>query len=285
MRRLRSRALWALTGCAAVAFAASSAGAAPSGTDIALNIGADASNERPTLIPSGGTATVTSRKFYAFLDISLNSLTPGRAKARVELGGGLTWGADDPDPAEQCTSTPTTGECEVVDLQPIAGRSESGWFWDVVAPGNGTYTYKAEIIETGDADPDTSNNASQITIVVNEQTGGGSGGGSGGGGGGGSSAAATASAVKLSPTKPKAGSTVVASVRVTKGGSPVRPSGIACAASIGKAKVKGAPKSASGVASCLFKTPKSAKGRSLSGSVSFRAGGASFTKRFMARLG
>ena len=78
---------------------------------------------------------------------------------------------------------------------------------------------------------------------------------------------------------------MVASVRVTKGGSPVRPSGIACAASIGGSKVKGGAKAASGVASCLFKTPKSAKGKAMSGSISFRAGGRAFKKRFSARLG
>jgi hypothetical protein len=49
--------------------------------------------------------------------------------------------------------------------------------------------------------------------------------------------------------------------------------------------MKGASKTASGVASCLFKTPKSAKGKTLLGSVSFAAGGTSFTKRFSARLG
>src|SRR6185503_6594437 len=99
----------------------------------------------------------------------------------------------------------------------------------------------------------------QITIVVDETTGGGPGGG--GGGGGDTSAAAKASAVKLSPAKPRAGSSVVASVRVTKGGSPLRPTGIACAASIGKVKVKGASRSASGLALCLFKTPKSVSSR------------------------
>ena len=277
MRRL----IGAFVAALAIVCLTSSAGAAPAASDIALNVGADQNNTRPTLIPNGGTATITSRNFYVFLDISLISPVASSATARVELGGGLLWGADAPDPTEKCTSTPTTGECSAGDLQPIAGRNDFGWFWDVVAPGNGTYTFKGEITSTLDTDPDLSNNASQITIVVNESTGGG--GGSGGGGGG--SVAATASAVRLLPARPKAGSTVVASVRVTKGGSPVRPSGIACAASIGGSKVKGGAKAASGVASCLFKTPKSAKGKAMSGSLSFRAGGSAFKKRFSTRLG
>ena len=116
-----------------------------------------------------------------------------------------------------------------LDLQPFSGGNASGWFWDVVAPANGTYTFTGKIVQTADVDPDASNDTSQITIVVDETTGGGQGGGGGGsagaGGGGETSAAAKASAVKLSPAKPRAGSSVVASVRVTKGGSPLRPTG------------------------------------------------------------
>ena len=97
--------------------------------------------------------------------------------------------------------------------------------------------------------------------------------------------AVTAGAVKLSPAKAKAGSTLVASVRVTKGGSPVRPARIACSASVGGAKVRGGARSSSGLASCLFKTPKSGKGKTMVGSVSFTAGGQRFAKRFAARLG
>ena len=70
-----------------------------------------------------------------------------------------------------------------------------------------------------------------------------------------------------------------------QGGSPVRPTGIMCAGSIGKVKVKGGARAASGVASCLFRTPKAAKGKALTGSVSFRAGGSTFTKRFATMLG
>ena len=42
---------------------------------------------------------------------------------------------------------------------------------------------------------------------------------------------------------------------------------------------------ASGLASCLFKTPKSAKGKAMTGSIAFRAGGTAFTKRFATTLG
>ena len=262
----------------AVACLASTAGAAPSAVDVAVNIGAAVTNTRPVLAANGSSVTVTSRNFYVFVDVSLIAPVAAKGTIRSELGSGLSWGADSPDPTEHCTSTPTTGECQTGDLQPIVGQSDAGWFWNVVADQNGTYTFRAELTAISDTDGDASNNASSITIVVDETTGGVS-------GGGGGPAIAKASAVKLSPARPGAGSTVVASVRVTKGGSPIRPTGIACSASIGGVKVRGASKAASGVASCLFKTPKSARGKAMIGSISFRAGGAAFTKRFSTKLG
>jgi hypothetical protein len=256
--------------------AASTAGASPSAVDLAVNVGAAITNTRPSLAPNGSTVTVTRRGFYVFLDVSLITPAGARGSVRAELGSGLGWGSDAPDASEHCAVTPTTGTCELGDLQPIAGQTSEGWFWDVVAPQNGTYTLRAELTSLSDTDSDLSNNASAITIVVAEPS---------GGGGSGGPASAKASAVRLAPTRPRAGSTVVASVRVTRGGSPVRPTKVACAASLGRAKLKGASRSASGVASCLFKTPKSGKGKSLAGSVAFRAAGASFTKRFSVRLG
>ena len=234
-----------------------------------------------TLILNGGTATITSRNFYVFLDISLVSPVPssrdGSRRASVEGCAGAPTPRTRPRSA-RARRRPVSAAPAISSPSPV--ETQRRWFWDVVAPGNGTYTFKGEITTTLDTDPDLSNNASQITIVVNESTGGGGGsggGGSGGGSGGGGSVAATASAVRLLPARPKAGSTVVASVRVTKGGSPVRPSGIVCAASIGGVESEGQrDKAASGVASCLFKTPKSAKGKAMSGSISFRAGGRAF---------
>lgn len=277
MRRAAAHVLGGLCVGALIASTVSTAGATPSAIDMAVNIGAAATNSRPALMPSGSTVTVTKRNFYVFLDVSLIAPVAAKGTVRVELGTGLVWGADGPDPTEQCVATTTTAECQTGDLQPIAGRSSAGWFWDVTAAQNGSYSFRAAMISSSDTDSNQADDTSSITIVVDQAA--------EGGGGGGGSASASASAVKLSPSKPKAGSAVVASVRVAKGGTPVRPTGVACSASIGRTKVRGSSKARSGVASCLFKSPKSAKGRTLRGSVSFRAGGTAFTRRFSTRLG
>ena len=97
-------------------------------------------------------------------------------------------------------------------------------------------------------------------------------------------APAVAGAAKVTPAKPRAGAAVTVTVRVTAGGAPVRPAKVACAGSIGKAKVKGKPRAAAGSAKCVYKTPRAAKGNTLKGSVSFTARGKRFTKRFSIKL-
>jgi hypothetical protein len=204
---------------------------------------------------------------------------------RTTLGPGVRWGNDPPDPTEDCT-TANPAVCTTTMRANEVGTIERGWAWDVVVDGPGTYEITAAV-EPEQSDPDLSNNTATFRFLVVAPSGGGSGGGGtggGSGGGGGNAASVLASAVKLAPAKPKAGSTVVASVRVTRGGSSVRPTRVACSASIGGVKVKGGAKAKSGAASCLFKTPKSGKGKTMLGSVSFKAGGQSFTKRFSARL-
>ena len=192
---------------------------------------------------------------------------------RITLGPGIRWGNDPPDPSEDCT-TANPAVCTTTMRANEVGTVERGWAWDVVVPGPGGYEITATV-EPSVADPDLTNNTKTFRFEVVAPS----------GGGGGGAASVTAARVKLSPAKPRAGATVVASVRVTKGGSPLRPSRIACSAAIGKTKIKGGPKAASGVASCLFRTPKSATGRSLTGTISFSAGGESFERRFSAKLG
>ena len=289
LRRRSTTRTAALLGVMAAAVVVTAAGASPANVDVELNLGATSTGvgSAAALTPSGGTATVTRRDFAVHAEISLITASPGgRAKLRFELGGGLRWGADDPDPTEGCTSTATTADCQLPDeLQPLTGQSSGGWSWNAVAPQNGTYTFSGGIVELAQPDPVPANNSATITIVVNEETGGGTGPGGGGSGGGGGGGSVVSAAVKVTPSKPKAGATLVATSRVTRGGAPIRPSGVACSASVGGTKLRTAPKAASGIASCLVKTPKSARGKRLTGTISFRAGGRAFRKPFAARLG
>jgi hypothetical protein len=272
-RRSRTAATIAALG-AAVAVLATTAGAAPSAVDIQIDmiVGSSVRTGRP--VPNGGTVTVTSLNFSAGMDVNLITAQPGAAKARIVLPDGLTWGADAPDPTESCTSTASTGECTTPTLEPITGRSGVGWGWDVVAARTGSYVLRAEIVSASEPDPEPSNNTASVTVVVAEAappppTSGG----------------ARVGAAKLSPAKPKAGSTVVASVRMTAGGNPTRPSGVTCTGTAGAAKLRGVGRAGNGSATCTYRTPKSAKGKLLRGAVSFTADGARYTKRFSARLG
>lgn len=273
--RLNRAVLGLVAAAVALGTASASAGPTAASLQIEILVGLPPATTQPPSIPNGGSVTVGALNFVAGYLVRNRGPDPATVKVRIELPAGLHWGNDAPDPSEGCT----VGETSVcsVPLGTQGNFALSAWGWDVVADTTGSYTLNVQVIESSTSDPDTSDNASSVTVVVTQPAGG-SGGGSG-------SAAVAASAVKVSPTKPKAGSTVVASVRVTRGGSPVKPTRIACAATIGKTRIKGGAKSSSGIASCLFKTPKTGKGKRMVGSVSFRAGGQSFAKRFAARLG
>ena len=192
---------------------------------------------------------------------------------RFELSEGLRWGTDEPDPTEQCTSTPSTGVCQTLPLAPIGGQSGFGWSWQIVAERTGSYVLRAEIIEASDSDPVAANNTSVVTVVVSETT------------PPPTPGSVRAGAAKLTPAKPKAGSTVVASVRMTAGSSPVRPGAVRCTGTAGAAKLKGTGRAGNGSATCTYRTPRSAKGKMLRGAVSFTAVDARFTRRFSAKLG
>ncbi len=123
--------------CLLAVLQAGSAGGSPAAVSFGLELGASTSIEPLTggLTANGGTVTVPGLTFYAKIRVSFQTATqPAGAKLRVRLGDGLRWGTDDPDPAEGCTGTPTTGECP---LGPYAanaiGVGNDNFYWDVVA--------------------------------------------------------------------------------------------------------------------------------------------------------
>ena len=81
-----------------------------------------------------------------------------------------------------------------------------------------------------------------------------------------------------------AGSIVTASVRIVLGGRPVRPTRVTCAGRLGRATLRGVPKATRGKASCTYRTPIAAGGRTLRGAVAFTARGTRYVRRFAVRL-
>jgi len=260
---------------AAVCALASSAGAAPQAVDLQIDIVVGPSVRTARPVPNGGMATATGLNFAAGVDIGLITALPASAKVRLTLPAGLGWGSDLPDPAESCTSTPSTGECQTPVLEPISGRNSVGWGWDVVAERTGSYVLRAEIVSASDPDPEPSNDTASVTVVVTDAPSPPPPPSAGG---------ARVGAAKLSPARPRAGSAVVASVRMTAGGNPTRPFGVTCTGTVGATRVKGVGRAGNGSATCTYRTPRSAKGKLLRGAVSFTAVGAKFTKRFSVRL-
>jgi hypothetical protein len=183
-------------------------------------------------------------------------------KVRFALPPGLHWGADGPDPDEECTASEQT-TCETT---VSSDGVTTGWGWNVTAERPGMYTLSAQIIESSTTDPDASNNTTSITVNVTEAV------------------VVSASAVKLSPAKPKAGAAVTATVRVAAGGDPVRPTAVRCTGAAGAAKLRGTPRATVGTASCAYRPPKTARGKRLSGAIELIARGEPFTKRFSAKL-
>jgi hypothetical protein len=224
--------------------------------------------------PGGSTVRVSSRTFAAGVGIRNASPENTTVRFRLELGGGLRWGNDAPDPTEDCTSTETAGECapplafeQTPSLHPLS------FVWDVVAPQPGTYSLRAEIVPVSTSDSDQSNNVATLTIVVADAAR-----GSGGG------PAVTAGRAHIAPTKPRAGSVVTATVRVLADGAPVRPTRVRCAGTAGSARLRGVARASVGRATCVFRPGASAKRKTLRGSISFRAAGTGLTRRFSVRL-
>jgi hypothetical protein len=96
--------------------------------------------------------------------------------------------------------------------------------------------------------------------------------------------ALVANAAYAQPKPIHAGSIVTASVRIVLGGMPARPVRVACAGTIGGAKVRGVPKATRGRASCVYRTTTAAQGLTLRGAVSFTARGERYVRRFAVRL-
>lgn len=251
---------------AAALLVSSIAGAAPAGADLllVLRIGRSNSTEGER-VDNGGTARVSSLAFKVGFTVDNLGPDPTTVRVRFELPTGLRW---TPSPTfEGCTLTGSVADCR--SPRPLAPddatrRSIRG-VWNVEAERPGSYVLKGEIAESSASDPDPSNNRpSSVTAVV--------------------AAEVTASAAKLRPAAARAGAPVSATVRVSAGGVPVRPTGLTCAGSVGRAKLAGVPRVATGSATCVYRPPRSARGKLFRATIAFTAAGAKIIRRVEARL-
>jgi hypothetical protein len=253
--------------CACTAVVAAASTGRSTADDLEIAVGLE-------FVDSASPGVTKGLDFRIFVLVSSASGIEQDITVRIELPSGLRWGTDGPDPTEGCSGTaPATCTGHIV-RNPV-GTVEGGWVWDVVAERAGTYAITASV-DANEPDPDPSNNRFAYRVEVRQPTAG------GGGRTGGS--AVVASAVRTSPTRPRAGTTVTAAVRVSAGGVAVRPTRVSCTATIGRAKVAGAPSAQPGAAVCRYRTPRAAKGATLRGAVAFTARGTRMTRRFAVAL-
>ncbi len=148
-----------------------SASAVPTAANVQVSIlvGTGSIATRPPTIPNGGTANVPVLDFIAGFAVNNAGPDVATVKAQFELPTGLRWGADGPDPSEDCTEALTT-VCQVA-LGNAPGSNppqDSAWGWNVVADAPGSYTVKAQIVESSTSDPNAADNSTTVTVVVTQ---------------------------------------------------------------------------------------------------------------------
>jgi hypothetical protein len=136
--------------------------------------------------------------------------------------------------------------------------------WDVVADRPGTYTLHDSVVSSSTSDPDASNNAATVTVVVKP--------------------ALTATGLRLSPARPRAGSTLTARLGFTAGGQTVTPDSVNCTGAIAGAPVPAHATATPGAGSCAIHTPRNAGRKTLRGRISLSFAGTTITRRFAARI-
>ena len=93
-------------------------------------------------------------------------------------------------------------------------------------------------------------------------------------------------AFTTAPSPAKAGKRFMASLAATESdtSAPVAKATVKCAATVGGKRLPATHSLTSGIASCFFKLPKTAKGKTLHGTISITVQGTTLTKRFAAKV-
>jgi hypothetical protein len=129
----------------------------------------------------------------------------------------------------------------------------------------GSHTVRSAVRVEGQTDTDPANNTAELNLTVRE-------------------AAVAVSAFRLSPSPPRAGRALQATLLLGRGATPVRPDRVACKIALsGKALAGRSVRLANG-GRCLWTLPASVKGKRLAGSIAATAGGKTLTRRFAATV-
>ncbi len=155
--------------CAAIVLVAP-ASARPSAADFQLFVTAGSGRQVPT-IPNNGTANIAGLAFRAGAVVDNNGGEEATASIRFVLAEGLRFGSDLPDSSESCATDGRTAQCQtplLIGTEP--SLRTSGWDWDVIADGPGSYVLRAEITHTSVVDPDITSNTASATVVVSVPT-------------------------------------------------------------------------------------------------------------------
>ncbi len=254
---------------AVLATASAPAAQGPS-ANLSVNIVVGTDLRHGSIIQRGDTVAV--RKLTFAVGVSVENQGPDEATAarvRLVLPSGLHWGADAPDPSENCIATDTVADCRSpTPLDAVAGSSRAaGWSWDVAAAAQGRYVLRAELVESTPDDPDPSDDMSTVIAVVKTSIG-----------------PVVASAVRITPRIPRAGVPFSARVRVTVDGVPVNTHAPVCGGRLPNLGVSWLGRATLGVMTCVYRTPAAAKGKTLRGTVGFSARGKTFVRRFAVTL-
>jgi len=191
----------------------------------------------------------------------------------IQLPTGLAWATGlGPTAAEGCTGTSPV-VCSK-QLGGEVGEATAGWAWHVVAAGAGIYEIAASLATT-EGDPNTANNTSAFRVTVAPPSAAPS---------PPATPAVRAGSPRVAPARPKAGSNITVRVPVRVGSQLVRPIGVRCTAVIGRLRLTGTARATAGTATCVYRTPSTARGKTVRGALSFRAAGVSIKRTFTIRL-
>lgn len=197
------------------------------------------------------------------INVGIGNAGPDAASARLLLDVPEGLIATSPNPLGCPTGTGTL-DCGRQNLLP---SDTSDAFNNLVAARPGSYTIVVRATELSVTDPNLANNSASLVVAVQSPN-------------------PAVTNFALSPSRPRAGAPLKASFAVVDKatGKDIMPSAVRCAGAVATTKIRRRGSVAAGRARCTFFPPRSAKGKTLRGSISATAEGKRLMKTFAVKL-